>query len=66
MTWDLVSSKVDLKGYLSVCFLIKCFNYADEFPQFQPDIEFWLNANNTYRVVFIQADTSRLFIPIGN
>ncbi|PPQ79080.1 hypothetical protein CVT25_002305 [Psilocybe cyanescens] len=42
MTWDLVSSKVDLKGYLN----------------FPPDIQFWLNANNTYRVVFIQSQAS--------
>ncbi|KAF8878075.1 pectin lyase-like protein [Infundibulicybe gibba] len=42
MTWDLVSSKVDLKGFLS----------------FQPDIQFWLNPNNTYRVVFIQSQAS--------
>lgn len=38
MTWDLVGSHVDLNGYLS----------------FTPDIQYWLNANNTYRVVFIQ------------
>ncbi|KAF8960871.1 pectin lyase fold/virulence factor [Flammula alnicola] len=42
MTWDLVSSKVDLRGYLN----------------FPPDIQFWLNANNTYRVVFIQSQAS--------
>ncbi|KJA25253.1 glycoside hydrolase family 28 protein [Hypholoma sublateritium FD-334 SS-4] len=42
MTWDLVSAKVDLKGYLN----------------FPPDIDFWLNANNTYRVVFIQSQAS--------
>jgi polygalacturonase len=42
MTWNLVSSKVDLKGYLS----------------FNPDIQYWLNANNTYRVVFIQNQAS--------
>ncbi|KAF7798140.1 hypothetical protein EIP86_009356 [Pleurotus ostreatoroseus] len=38
MTWDLVSSTVDLHGYLN----------------FFPDIEYWLNPENTYRVVFIQ------------
>lgn len=38
MTWNLVKSRVDLNGYLS----------------FTPDIQYWLNANNTYRVVFIQ------------
>ncbi|KAJ7186253.1 pectin lyase fold/virulence factor [Mycena pura] len=39
MTWDLVDAKVDLHGFLS----------------FVPDIEFWLNPSNTYRVVFIQS-----------
>ncbi|KAF4613285.1 hypothetical protein D9613_011052 [Agrocybe pediades] len=42
MTWDLVSAKVDLNGYLS----------------FVPNIDFWLNANNTYRVIFIQSQAS--------
>ncbi|KAJ7030864.1 pectin lyase-like protein [Mycena alexandri] len=42
MTWDLVDAKVDLHGFLS----------------FVPDIDFWLNANNTYRVVFIQSQAS--------
>ncbi|KAJ7443886.1 pectin lyase fold/virulence factor [Mycena galericulata] len=42
MTWDLVDATVDLHGYLS----------------FVPDIEYWLNANNTYRVVFIQSQAS--------
>ncbi|KAF8153063.1 pectin lyase fold/virulence factor [Crassisporium funariophilum] len=42
MTWDLVSSKVDLHGLLD----------------FQPNIQFWLQANNTYRVVFIQSQAS--------
>ncbi|KAG7451524.1 pectin lyase-like protein [Guyanagaster necrorhizus] len=42
MTWDLHSSKVDLYGYLN----------------FQPDIEYWLDAENTYRVVFIQSQAS--------
>ncbi|TBU44150.1 pectin lyase fold/virulence factor [Dichomitus squalens] len=42
MTWDLAYSRVDLHGYLS----------------FQPDIEYWLNANNTYRVIFIQNQAS--------
>ncbi|KAJ7628775.1 pectin lyase fold/virulence factor [Roridomyces roridus] len=42
MTWDLVDATVDLHGFLS----------------FVPDIEFWLNANNTYRVVFIQSQAS--------
>ncbi|KAJ7702382.1 pectin lyase fold/virulence factor [Mycena rosella] len=42
MTWDLVDSKVDLHGYLS----------------FTPDIDYWLNTLNTYRVVFIQNQAS--------
>ncbi|KAI0074347.1 pectin lyase-like protein [Panus rudis PR-1116 ss-1] len=42
MTWDLVDSKVDLHGYLN----------------FKPDPEYWLNASNTYRVVFIQSQAS--------
>ncbi|KAJ6488651.1 pectin lyase fold/virulence factor [Mycena vitilis] len=42
MTWNLVDSTVDLHGYLS----------------FTPDIDYWLNANNTYRVVFIQSQAS--------
>ncbi|PFH48926.1 glycoside hydrolase family 28 protein [Amanita thiersii Skay4041] len=42
MTWDLVSSRVDLHGQLS----------------FKPDIDFWLNAENTFRVVFIQSQAS--------
>ncbi|KAM5545501.1 hypothetical protein V8D89_000539 [Ganoderma adspersum] len=42
MTWDLVSSRVDLHGYLS----------------FKPDIEYWLNASNTYRVIFLQNQAS--------
>ncbi|KAJ6481930.1 pectin lyase fold/virulence factor [Mycena sanguinolenta] len=42
MTWDLVDAKVDLYGSLS----------------FVPNIQFWLDANNTYRVVFIQSQAS--------
>ncbi|RPD53866.1 pectin lyase-like protein [Lentinus tigrinus ALCF2SS1-7] len=42
MTWDLVGSRVDMHGYLS----------------FVPDIDYWLNASNTYRVVFIQNQAS--------
>ncbi|KAF8186344.1 pectin lyase fold/virulence factor [Pholiota molesta] len=42
MTWDLVSSTVNLKGYLN----------------FPPDIDYWLNTNNTYQVVFIQSQSS--------
>ncbi|KAJ6597518.1 pectin lyase fold/virulence factor [Mycena vulgaris] len=42
MTWDLVDAKVDLHGSLS----------------FVPDIQYWLDANNTYRVVFIQSQAS--------
>ncbi|THH14431.1 hypothetical protein EW146_g5896 [Bondarzewia mesenterica] len=42
MTWNLVESRVDMHGYLN----------------FQPDIQYWLNASNTYRVVFIQSQAS--------
>ncbi|EIM87376.1 pectin lyase-like protein [Stereum hirsutum FP-91666 SS1] len=42
MTWDLQNSRVDLHGFLT----------------FPPDIDFWLNANNTYRVIFIQSQAS--------
>ncbi|KAJ6605100.1 hypothetical protein B0H10DRAFT_1957315 [Mycena sp. CBHHK59/15] len=42
MTWDLVDAKVDLHGYLS----------------FTADIQYWLNATNMYRVVFIQSQAS--------
>ncbi|KAM5545507.1 hypothetical protein V8D89_000545 [Ganoderma adspersum] len=48
MTWDLVSSRVDLHGYIS----------------FKPDIEYWLNATNTYRVIFIQ-DQASWFVVTG-
>ncbi|THH00268.1 hypothetical protein EW026_g2237 [Hermanssonia centrifuga] len=48
MTWDLVSSKVDLHGYLN----------------FIPDVQYWLNANSTYRVVFIQ-DQASWFVVTG-
>ncbi|KAI0350795.1 pectin lyase-like protein [Trametes cingulata] len=46
MTWDLVSSRVDLHGYLN----------------FKPDPEYWLDAANTYRVVFIQNQASWFII----
>ncbi|KAJ7184201.1 pectin lyase-like protein, partial [Mycena filopes] len=49
MTWDLVKSTVDLHGYLS----------------FNPAIEYWLQSNNTYRVVFIQSQAS-WFVITGN
>ncbi|KAJ7594398.1 pectin lyase fold/virulence factor [Mycena floridula] len=42
LLWHLNSSRVDLFGQLN----------------FQPDIQFWLNATNTYRVVFIQSQAS--------
>ncbi|KAJ8082262.1 hypothetical protein PM082_008110 [Marasmius tenuissimus] len=42
MTWDLEDSTVDIHGLLS----------------FKPDIDFWLDAENTYRVVFIQSQAS--------
>ncbi|KIY49723.1 pectin lyase-like protein [Fistulina hepatica ATCC 64428] len=49
MTWDLVHSHVDLHGLLN----------------FVPDIEYWLNADNTYRVVFIQ-DQASWFVLTGH
>ena len=33
-------------------------------PQFKPDIEYWLNASNTYRVIFIQ-DQASWFVVTG-
>ncbi|KAF9521779.1 pectin lyase-like protein [Crepidotus variabilis] len=39
MKWDLLSSRVDLKGYLN----------------FNPNIDYWMNSNNTYRAIFIQS-----------
>ncbi|KZT28284.1 glycoside hydrolase family 28 protein [Neolentinus lepideus HHB14362 ss-1] len=42
MSWNLVASRVDLYGYLN----------------FVPDIQYWLNPDNTYRVVFIQNQAS--------
>ncbi|EIN14755.1 hypothetical protein PUNSTDRAFT_154787 [Punctularia strigosozonata HHB-11173 SS5] len=42
MTWHLKNSEVHLNGYLS----------------FIPDIQYWLDAANTYRVVFIQNQAS--------
>ncbi|KAH9926356.1 pectin lyase fold/virulence factor [Amylocystis lapponica] len=40
--WDLVEARVDLHGYLN----------------FVPDIQYWLNGDNTYRVIFIQNQAS--------
>ncbi|KAH8114523.1 pectin lyase-like protein [Phellopilus nigrolimitatus] len=48
MTWNLENSQVDLHGVLN----------------FVPDIEYWLNSNNTYRVVFIQ-DQASWFVVTG-
>ncbi|KAF8581109.1 glycoside hydrolase family 28 protein [Ramaria rubella] len=42
MTWDLQSATIDLHGVLN----------------FQPDIQFWLQSQNTYRVIFIQSQAS--------
>ncbi|KAH9926341.1 pectin lyase fold/virulence factor [Amylocystis lapponica] len=47
--WDLVDARVELHGYLN----------------FIPDIDYWLNANNTYRVVFIQ-DQASWFVITGH
>ncbi|ESK92247.1 glycoside hydrolase family 28 protein [Moniliophthora roreri MCA 2997] len=49
MTWELRDAQVDLRGIL----------------KFKPDIEYWLNAENTYRVVFIQSQAS-WFVVTGN
>ncbi|KAF9451094.1 glycoside hydrolase family 28 protein [Macrolepiota fuliginosa MF-IS2] len=42
MMWNLQNATVDLHGFLS----------------FNPDIQFWLNPANTFRVVFIQSQAS--------
>ncbi|KAI0943021.1 hypothetical protein AcV7_002279 [Taiwanofungus camphoratus] len=42
MTWDLVSSRVDLQGYLN----------------FKADLPYWMKPENTYRVIFIQNQAS--------
>lgn len=42
MYWNLTNTHVDLYGTLN----------------FVPDIDYWLDANNTYRVVFIQSQAS--------
>ncbi|VDC03661.1 unnamed protein product [Peniophora sp. CBMAI 1063] len=42
MTWNLTRSTVDLYGTLN----------------FAPDIDYWLQENSTYRVVFIQSQAS--------
>ncbi|KAI9060705.1 glycoside hydrolase family 28 protein [Trametes sanguinea] len=52
MTWDLVSSRVDMHGYLNASL-------------FKPDPEYWLNASNTYRVIFIQ-DQASWFVITGH
>jgi galacturan 1,4-alpha-galacturonidase len=44
MTWDLENTHVDLLGTLN----------------FEPNVDYWLNASNTYRVVFIQVSRSIL------
>ncbi|KAI5116611.1 hypothetical protein M0805_004830 [Coniferiporia weirii] len=49
MTWNLENAQVDLYGVLS----------------FVPDIQYWLNSNNTYRVVYIQ-DQASWFVVSGN
>ncbi|KIJ39205.1 glycoside hydrolase family 28 protein [Sphaerobolus stellatus SS14] len=49
MTWDLKSSTVDVLGTLN----------------FQPDIQYWLQSENTYRVIFIQ-DQSSWFVVTGS
>jgi len=43
MTWNLKSAVVNMEG---------------AWLNFNPDVEFWLNPNNTYRVIFIQDQAS--------
>ncbi|ESK92263.1 glycoside hydrolase family 28 protein [Moniliophthora roreri MCA 2997] len=51
MTWELRDAQVDLRGVL----------------KFKPDVEYWLNAENTYRVVFIQSESqASWFVVTGN
>ncbi|KDQ32698.1 glycoside hydrolase family 28 protein, partial [Pleurotus ostreatus PC15] len=56
MTWDLRDSRVDVHGVLSVS--MRIIPDSEVNVDFQPDIEYWLNATNTYRVVFIQSQAS--------
>ena len=69
MTWDLVSSHVDLHGSLSVRPFplpnLAFYTNARHPLQFKPDIQYWLNASNTYRVIFIQ-DQASWFVVTGH
>lgn len=60
MTWDLVSSRVDLHGYLNVSPTLLSTSQLTHSPrpQFKPDIAYWLDPANTYRVIFIQSQAS--------
>ncbi|KAL5524602.1 hypothetical protein ACEPAF_9742 [Sanghuangporus sanghuang] len=61
MTWELENSRVDLYGVLNVNIdsVILCSNATDSRnSQFVPDIDYWLDEVNTYRVVFIQNQSS--------
>jgi len=49
MTWDLVESRVDLNGYLN----------------FKADLPYWMEPENTYRVIYIQSQAS-WFVLTGN
>lgn len=61
MTWNLNNAQVDLHGFLNV-------SPGSNYPlltlplltprKFKPDIQYWLDPNNTYRVVFIQSQAS--------
>ena len=67
MTWNLVEATVDLHGYLNVSdnsYLWLTSKLTCRYSQFIPNIQYWLNANNTYRVVFIQVRRPRL-LPQG-
>ncbi|PAV15089.1 pectin lyase [Pyrrhoderma noxium] len=50
MYWNLTDAQVDLFGTLN----------------FVPDIDYWLDANNTYRVVFIQSQASWFVVSGSN
>ncbi|KAL5520109.1 hypothetical protein ACEPAG_1769 [Sanghuangporus baumii] len=61
MTWELENSRVDLYGVLNVNIdsAVLCSNTTDlQDSQFVPDIDYWLDESNTYRVVFIQSQSS--------
>ncbi|KAI5891305.1 glycoside hydrolase family 28 protein [Schizophyllum commune H4-8] len=47
------------EGVFNVTSATLAFEHIDQDdPQFTPDVDYWLNASNTYRVVFIQSQAS--------